>query len=615
MTYEFELPELGNGATDGTLVACHVEPGDDVVEGDLVAEVETDKSVVELSAPVDGTVTDVVAAVGDTVSVGDVVLRFETDTAESDGATADADTDDDLTPAVTRLEADDDPDADESTGTNESDADGPTPAVTRIDDDTESTDTADVPAGTVDGVPESTDVLVVGAGPGGYVAAIRAAQLGLEVTLVEKDAYGGTCLNDGCIPSKALIHGADVAHEATSAEHLGITAEIDVDADRLTDWKDGVVDRLTGGVEGLCRAAGVTLVDGHATFVDDHRAHVATDDGDAAISFEYAIVATGSRPIEIPGFEPDGEHILDSSDALELSDVPDRLVVVGAGYIGMELSTVFAKLGTDVTAVEMFDDVLPMYDDEISRVVREQAVEYGVEFRFGERAADWEPTDDGVLVTTEDEDGATTELTADAALVVAGREPATDTANLEALGIELDEDGFVPTDAQGRTVRDHVFAVGDVAGEPMLAHKASYEGEVAAAAIAGQPAALDHEAMPAAVFTDPEIATVGLARDEAADAGYDPVVGRMPLQANGRALTVEATDGFVRVVADAATERVLGAQIVAPNASELIGEVALALEVGADLSTLAGTVHTHPTLSEAIMEAAADARDEAIHTR
>ncbi|SDD54223.1 dihydrolipoamide dehydrogenase [Natrinema hispanicum] len=608
MTYEFELPELGNGADEGTFVACHVEPGDVVTEGDLVAEVETDKSVIEVSAPVDGTVTEVVADPGDTVSVGEVVLRFDTDGKDAGDTSADADADD-HTPAVTRLET-----PDEETDANESDSEDVTPAVTRIDEGTESTGPAEASTDTIDGVPASTEVLVIGAGPGGYVAAIRAAQLGLEVTLVEKDAYGGTCLNDGCIPSKALIHGADVAHEATSAEHLGISAEISVDVDRLTDWKDGVVDQLTGGVESLCRAAGVTLVDGHAAFVDDHRARISTDDGEATLSFEYAIVATGSRPIEIPKFEPDGERILDSSDALELADAPDRLLVVGAGYIGMELSTVFAKLGTDVTVVEMFDDVLPMYDDDISRVVRERAVEHGVEFRFGERAANWEPTDDGVLVTTEAEDGTTAELTADAVLVVAGREPAADTVNLEAIGIELDENGCVPTDAQGRTSRDHVFAVGDVAGEPMLAHKASYEGEVAAAAIAGQPAALDHEAMPAAVFTDPEVATVGLTREDAAEMGYNPVVGQMPLQANGRALTVEETDGFVRVVADKATERVLGAQIVAPNASELIGEVALALEADADLSTLAGTVHTHPTLSEAIMEAAADARDESVHT-
>ncbi|MFW6018204.1 MAG: dihydrolipoyl dehydrogenase [Halapricum sp.] len=458
-------------------------------------------------------------------------------------------------------------------------------------------------------------MLIVGAGPGGYVAAIRAAQLGLGVTLVERDAYGGTCLNYGCIPSKALIHGSDLAHEVQHAENLGITADVEVEFAQLVDWKDDVVDQLTGGVENLCRAAGVTLVDGTARFVDEHVAEVETDGETETLAFEYAIVATGSRVLEIPGFEPDGEYILDSRDALDLAEVPDSLVVVGAGYIGMELSTVFAKLGTDVTVVEMLDDVLPMYEDDISRVVRERASDLGIEFRFGELAADWEADDDGVVVTTEDEDGATAELAADAILSVPGREPVTDTVGLDALGIEPDENGVIPTDMQGRTALDHVFAIGDVAGEPMLAHKASHEGEVAAAAIAGEPAALDHAAMPAAVFTDPEVATVGLTREDAEKAGYTPAVGQMPLKGNGRALTVEAPEGFVRIVADEPTGTVLGAQIVAPEASELIGEVALAVEHGLSIEELAGTVHTHPTVSEAIMEAAADAAGEAIHTR
>ncbi|MUV89972.1 dihydrolipoyl dehydrogenase, partial [Halapricum sp. CBA1109] len=451
-------------------------------------------------------------------------------------------------------------------------------------------------------------------GPGGYVAAIRAAQHGLDVTLVERDAYGGTCLNYGCIPSKALVHGSDVAHEAASAGHLGIDADVDVDLSELVAWKDGVVDRLTGGVEGLCQAAGVTLVDGVARFRDDHVAAVSTDDGERTIGFDYAVVATGSRPVEVPGFEPDGEHVLDSRDVLELAQVPESLVVVGAGYIGMELSTVLAKLGTDVTVVEMFDDVLPMYEDDVSRIVRERAEDLGVTFRFGELAADWTATDGGVRVETETEDGETTELAADAVAVVAGREPVTDTVDLDALGIGTDDDGFIDTDAQGRTALDHVFAVGDVAGEPMLAHKASHEGEVAAAAIAGEPAALDHAAMPAAVFTDPEVATVGLTREAAAEAGYTPAVGEMPLSANGRALTVEAEAGFARVVADEASGRMLGAQLVAPNASELLGEVTVAIEQGMTAAELAGTVHTHPTLSEAVMEAAADVDDAAVHT-
>ncbi|MEF8826061.1 MAG: dihydrolipoyl dehydrogenase [Halapricum sp.] len=456
--------------------------------------------------------------------------------------------------------------------------------------------------------------MIVGAGPGGYVAAIRAAQHDLDVTLVERDAYGGICLNYGCIPSKALIHGSEVAYEARNAEHLGITAEIDVDFDRLVDWKDGVVDQLTGGVENLCRAAGATLIEGSARFVGDHVAEVETDDGTSTLGFEYAIVATGSRVLEIPGFEPDGEYVLDSRDALELPEVPDSLVVVGAGYIGMELSTVFAKLGTDVTVIEMLDDVLPTYDEDISRVIREEATDLGIDFRFGELAADWEQAGGGVVVHTETEDGPAAELTADAVLVVPGREPVTDTVGLDALGIEPDGDGFIPTDAQGRTERAHVFAIGDVAGEPMLAHKASHEGEVAAAAIAGEPAALDHAAMPAAVFTDPEVATVGLTREDAEKAGYTPTVGQMSLAGNGRALTVEAPEGFVRIVADEPTGTVLGAQIVAPNASELIGEVSLAVEHRLTLEELAGTVHTHPTLSEALMEAAADAAGEAVHT-
>ena len=602
MEHEFELPTFDDGSDEGTLVAWHVEPGETVAAGDRLADVETDKSVIEVSVPSGMSVTERLPATGDTVAVGDVLVRYEPTENESPSDAAEGgEPDEEPTPAVSRVGDDDGSD------------DGPTAAVSRVDEEPSSSAVtrADEAGHSAD---EQTDLLVIGAGPGGYVAAIRAAQYGLDVTLVEKDAYGGTCLNYGCIPSKALIHGSDVAHEARTAEHLGISAEIDVDLSRLVDWKADVVDQLTGGVEGLCRAAGVSLVAGEARFRDEHTAAIETDDGVHTLGFEYAVVATGSRPLVVPNFEPDGEYVLDSRDALELAATPDSLVVVGAGYIGMELATVLAKLGTDVTVVEMFEDVLPTYEADVSRVIRERATELGIDFRFGELAADWEREGDGVVVHTESEDGSTAELAADAVLVVAGREPVTDTVDLDAIGVEPDEDGFVPTDAQGRTARDHVFAIGDVAGEPMLAHKASYEGEVAAAAAAGEPAALDRTAMPAAVFTDPEVATVGLTREAAEDAGYTPSVGQMSLGGNGRALTVEAGDGFVRVVADGPTGQVLGAQIVAPNASELIGEVALAVEQGLSLAELAGTVHTHPTLSEAVMEAAADAAGDAVHT-
>ena len=463
-----------------------------------------------------------------------------------------------------------------------------------------------------------TEVLVIGAGPGGYVAAIRGAQEGLDVTLVEKDAYGGACLNRGCIPSKALITASGLAHEASTAEEMGIHADPAVDLSRMIEWKQGVVDRLTGGVEKLCKANGVNLIEGTARFVDEHTvrvAHGGDGQGSESIEFEHAIVATGSRPIEIPGFEFAEDHVWSSAGALAAESVPDRLVVVGGGYIGMELATVYAKLGAEVTVVEMLDDVLDPYEDDVKRVVRDRAEDLGIEFRFGEGAAGWsEAGDGGHLVHTETEDGEESSYPADRVLVAVGREPVTGGLDLENAGVETTERGFIETDDRTRTAVDHVHAVGDVAGEPMLAHAASAEGIVAAEVIAGEPAALDQRAIPAAVFTDPEIGTVGMTEADAEAAGFEVAVGEMPFRASGRAMTTGHTDGFVRIVADADEGFVLGAQIVGPEASELIAEVGLAIELGATLEDVAATVHTHPTLSEAVMEAAENARGRAIHT-
>ena len=464
-----------------------------------------------------------------------------------------------------------------------------------------------------------TEVLVIGAGPGGYVAAIRAAQLGLDTTLVERDAYGGACLNRGCIPSKALITASGLAHEARTAEAMGIHADPAVDLARMVEWKDGIVDRLTGGVEKLCTANGVDLVSGTASFLDEHTVRVDRDDendGDAtSIRFEHAIVATGSQPIEIPGFAFDDDHVWDSKAALAAESIPDRLVVVGGGYIGMELATVYAKLGTTVTVVEMLEDILGPYQDDVKRIVRRRAEDLGIEFHFGEGASGWsESGDGGYLVHTETDDGEESAYPADRVLVAVGRAPVTDGLALENAGIEPTDRGFLDTDDRTRTAVDHVHAVGDVAGDPMLAHAASQEGVVAAEVVAGEPAALDAQAIPAAVFTDPEIGTVGMTAADADEAGFDPVIGEMSFDASGRAMTTGHTDGFVRIVADADTEFVLGAQIVGPEASELIAEPALAVELGATLEDLASTVHTHPTLAEAVMEAAENARGQAIHT-
>jgi len=477
-------------------------------------------------------------------------------------------------------------------------------------------------------VTTGTDVLVIGAGPGGYAAAIRAGQLDLDVTLVEKDAYGGTCLNHGCIPSKAMIHATDVAHEAEGAEEMGVYADPAVDLSKMVEWKNGVVDQLTGGVEKLCKGNGVNLVEGTATFADENTvrvSHGGEGQGSESIEFEHAIVATGSRPIQIPGFAFEDDPVISSKEALALESVPDELVVVGAGYIGMELSTVFAKLGADVTVVEMLDGIMPAYERDVVRPVKQRAEDLGIDFHFGYTASGWEESDDGVVVTAEPaatdggeaaaaEPEESMDLDADKVLVAVGRQPVTDTLDVEAVGLEPDDSGFLATDDRTRTDVDHVHAIGDVAGEPMLAHKATMEGQVAAEVIADEPSAVDYQAMPAAVFTDPEVGTVGMTEAEAEEAGFDPILGEFPMRASGRALSLGETDGFVRLVADGDSGFLLGAQIVGPEAAELIAEVGLAIEMGATLEDVAATIHTHPTLSEAVMEAAENALGHAIHT-
>jgi dihydrolipoamide dehydrogenase len=465
-------------------------------------------------------------------------------------------------------------------------------------------------------VTTGTDVLVIGGGPGGYVAAIRAGQLDLDVTLVEMDAYGGTCLNRGCIPSKAMISATDVAHRAGEAEEMGVFADPAVDLQGMVDWKDKLVGKLTKGVESLAERAGANLIEGRAEFAGPNRARIVQDaegQGAESIEFENAIIATGSRPIEIPGFEFDGEHILASEHALSLSSVPESLVVVGAGYIGMELATVYQKLGCDVTVVEQLPDAMPPYEDDVTEVVVNRAEELGIDFHFGYAAREYEEAGDGLTVRAEDQDGELAEFGAEKCLVAVGRRPVTNTLNLGETDVATDDTGFIETDGQARTGEDHIFAVGDVAGEPMLAHKAFTEGEVAAEVIAGEPSALDYQAIPAAVFTDPEIGTVGMTEAEAEEAGFDPVVGQMPLRASGRALSLNETDGFVRVVADGDRGFLLGAQIVGPEASELVAELALAIELGATLEDVAATIHVHPTLSEAVHEAVKGAQGHSVH--
>ena len=458
-----------------------------------------------------------------------------------------------------------------------------------------------------------TQLLVIGGGPGGYVAALRAAQLGVETTLVEREEVGGICLNHGCIPSKALIHGATLAHKIPQLAELGIeTKGLRVDAKKLQAWKQKVVKKLTSGVEQLLRANGVQILKGTAVFQSPQKVLVESEHGTQAVEFKHCILATGSRSIELPGFEFDGEVVLGSRHALQLAEIPEKLVVIGGGYIGLELGTVFAELGSKVTVVELMDQLLPGTDPELVRVVERRLKALGVEVYTQSKATGLKRGRSGAKLTVETPKGEIS-LEADKVLVSVGRKPNTQGLSLERAKIERDERGFVKIDGQLRTTNPRVWAIGDVAGPPMLAHKASHEGLVAAEIIAGKPAGPDWQAVPAVIFTDPEIAYVGLTEREAKEQGYEVITGKFPFTALGRALTMGETDGFVKVVADAQTHVVLGVQIVGPEASTLIGEATLAVEMGARLEDLALTVHAHPTLPEALMEAAEVALGQPIH--
>lgn len=458
-----------------------------------------------------------------------------------------------------------------------------------------------------------TQLLIVGGGPGGYVAAIRAAQLGIETTLVEAEDLGGVCLNHGCIPSKALIQAAHRYGELDDLAEMGIeVGDRQIHPDKLQEWKSGVVSKLTGGVSNLLEHHSVEVIPGKAVFTGPKSVRVEGESSSQSIDFKHAIVATGSSQIELPGFEMDGEVVIGSRQALQLDEVPDRLVVIGGGYIGLELGTVYAQLGSEVTVVEMLDQLLPGTDPDLVQVVERHLEKLGIAYHTQSKAQSLERTDDGATVTVETPEGETT-LEADKVLLSIGRRPNTAEIGLEDAKVETTDQGFIKVDHAQRTSNDKIYAIGDVAGQPMLAHKASHEGLVAAAHIAGEPAASDWLTVPAVIFTDPEIAYAGLTEAEASEHGYDPVVGKFPFQASGRALTMNVSDGFAKIVADRESEVVLGVQIVGPEASTLISEGALAIEMGARLEDLALTVHPHPTLSETIMEAAELALGQPIH--
>ena len=457
-------------------------------------------------------------------------------------------------------------------------------------------------------------LLVIGAGPGGYACAIRAGQLGIDTVIVEAASPGGTCLNVGCIPSKALIHAAEEFHAvsriAAGASPLGISAGAPtLDLGKTVAWKDGVVARLTGGVAGLLKRAGVKTVHGRAAFRDGKTVVVETETGAQIIRAETIVIATGSVPVELP-FLPFGGRVISSTQALSLTTLPQRLAVVGGGYIGLELGTAFAKLGASVTVVEAEKTILPLYDSELTRVVAKRLGEIGVMVMTNARARGLSAAGDGLRVDTAD--GKSTDIEADAILVTVGRRANLEGWSLDQIDLDL-AGGFLRIDDQCRTSMRGIFAVGDVTGEPMLAHRAIAQGEMVAEIVAGHRRSWDKACIPAVCFTDPEIVSAGLSPDEAKAAGIETKVGSFPFSANGRALTKLDEAGSVRVVARADTHLVLGIQAVGHGVSELSAAFGLAIEMGARLEDIAGTIHAHPTQGEAFQEAALRVLGAAIH--
>ncbi len=541
---EVKVPDIGD-FEDVPVIEIHVAAGDEVAKEQPLITLESDKATMDVPSPAAGTVAEVVVALNDKVSEGSPILQLE---------------------------------ATEGSGEGEAPEErSPPPELPDAD--------------------RKTQVLVIGAGPGGYTAAFRAADLGLEVTLVERyERLGGVCLNVGCIPSKALLHAARVIAESEEAGEFGIEfAAPDIDLDKLRSWKDEVVAKLTGGLGGLAKQRKVEVVTGNARFTSERTIDV---DG-TSIAFESCILATGSSAAMLPGL-PDDERIVDSTGALELADVPERLLVIGGGIIGLELGGVYDALGSAVTVVEMTEQLIPECDRDLVKPLQKRLDERFEAILLSTKVATVDAGEDGLAVSFEGE-GAPDPQTFDRVLIAVGRRANGGELGLDKAGVEVGENGEIAVDEKRRTNVGHIFAIGDLTGAPMLAHKASHEGVVAAEVIAGQDVVFDPRAIPSVAYTDPEVAWTGLTETGAVAAGTDYEKASFPWAASGRALSIARSEGLTKLLVDPGSRRVLGAGITGINAGELIAEATLAVEMGADAEDLGLTIHAHPTLSETLM--------------
>jgi dihydrolipoamide dehydrogenase len=540
---EVRVPDIGD-FTDVPVIEVLVGPGDEVAAEDPLVTLESDKATMEVPSPAAGKVAAIEVKVGDTVSEGSLLLSLET-SSSSDGAAPEA-------PAAP--------------------SEPPADADVRV------------------------QLAVLGGGVGGYTAAFRAADLGLSVALIDRgERLGGVCLNVGCIPSKALLHAAKVVTEAAELGEAGIAfAEPKVDADKLREWKNAVVGRLTGGLETLAKQRKVQVVRGTAAFTGPNALSV----GDTTIAFEHCIIAAGSEPARLP-FIPDDPRVIDSTGALEVDGIPERLLVIGGGIIGLEMATVYDALGSSVTVVELLDQLLPGVDKDLVRVLEKRIKDRYAAIRLQTGVESVEATDEGLVVKF----GEHTE-TFDRILVAVGRRPNGREIGAEAAGVTVDERGYIPSDLQMRTNVPHIYSIGDVRSEPMLAHKASAEAVVAAEVIAGENVSWDARSIPSVAYTDPEVAWTGLTETAAKDAGTPHETATFPWAASGRALSMQRPDGLTKLIVEPETHRVLGAGIVGVNAGELIAEAVVAIEAGLDAQDIALSIHPHPTLTETVRFAA-----------
>jgi dihydrolipoamide dehydrogenase len=461
----------------------------------------------------------------------------------------------------------------------------------------------------------SFDAIVIGGGPGGYVCGIRLGQLKQKVLVVEREEVGGVCLNWGCIPSKALISASHAYEKAKHSEHMGLFAEnVRVDVTKMQDWKNGIVKKLTGGIRGLFKGNGVELAMGSAKLVGPKQVEITAKDGTKEIveATKAIVIATGAETIELPAFKFDGKQVIGAREAVSLPAVPKRLAVIGGGVIGSELGGVYQALGSELTIIEATGQLLPGTEPELATIVEKAMVKRGAKVLKNAMAKSMERQADGSLLVNVEVSGAMQQVACDVLLVAVGMRPNTSTLGLEAAGVKV-ERGFVTTDSQGRTNVPHIYAIGDVSGGPLLAHKASKEGEVVAEVIAGHKAAKDWVAIPGAIFTHPEVGSMGLTEAQAKEKGIDVLVGTFPFAALGRALAVSETDGMFKVIADKKTHEVLGVHICGPSATDLISEGVLAVEMHAFLEDIGLSIHPHPTLGEGLMEASMAALGHAIH--